>query len=114
MADQRTKTSLTAEQAEKLLAPFGSVTVDEVSVAATINDVFKVRTRGHGNFYVKFHTARWYADQPDTFFVVERECTVHELLRRRGIPLPYSVWGDYTRMVVDRSVFICGSARVPG
>lgn len=39
--------------------------------------------------------------------MVERECAVCELLRKRGIPLPYRAWGDYTRTVVPRSVFVC-------
>ena len=99
--------SLTTEQAEKLLAPVGKVSVLDVSITATTNDVFKIRTRAHGNYYVKFHTARWYADQPDTFFVVERECAVCKLLRKRGMPLPYRAWADYTREVVSRSVFVC-------
>ena len=101
------KSSLTFEQAEKLLAPVGQVSVLDVNIVATTNDVFKIRTRAHGNYYVKFHTARWYADQPDTFFVVERECAMCELLRRRGMPLPYRAWADYTRTVVPRSVFVC-------
>jgi hypothetical protein len=107
MANKGMKSSLTVEQAEKLLAPVGLVSVLDVSTAATTNDVFKIRTRAHGNYYVKFHTARWYADQPDTFFVVERECAVYELLRRRGMPLPYRAWGDYTRAVVPLSLFVC-------
>jgi Ser/Thr protein kinase RdoA (MazF antagonist) len=74
--------------------------------AATTNDVFRIRTKAHGSYYVKFHTARWYADQPDAFFVVERECALCELLRKRGIPLPYRAWGDYTRAVVPRPVFV--------
>ena len=107
MANQGTKSSLTVEQAENLLAPIERVSVLDVSIAATTNDVFKIRTRAHGTYYVKFHTARWYADQPDTFFVVERECAMVELLRKRGMPLPYRAWADYTRAVVSRSVFIC-------
>jgi hypothetical protein len=99
---------LTPEQARKLLAPIGDVSVVKIDVAATINDVFKIVTRDHGNYYFKFHTARWYADQADTFFVVNRECAVHALLEKRGMPLPYPAWADYTRSVVPRSVYICG------
>jgi aminoglycoside phosphotransferase len=99
--------SLTIEQAAKLLAPAGPVTVLEVSLTGTINNVYMVRTLAHGNYYVKFHTAPWYADQPDTYFVVEREVAVCDLLRKRGIPLPYQSWGDYTREIVPRSVYIC-------
>ena len=79
-----TSSELTLEQAQRLLAPVGDVEIVEITVAATTNDVFKVATRDHGNFYIKLHTARWYADQPDTFFVVNRECAVSELLRKRG------------------------------
>ena len=100
-------TILTSDQAEKLLAPVGPVSVLDVSIAATTNAVFKIRTLAHGNYYVKFHTAQWYADQPDTFFVVERECAACELLRKRGMPLAYRAWADYTRSVVSRSVYIC-------
>ena len=107
MVNQRSRSSLTVEQAEQLLAPVGPVSVLEVSLAATTNDVFKIRTRAHGNYFCKFHTARWYADQPDTFFVVERECALYELLRKRGMSLPYRAWADYTRTVVSRSVFVC-------
>ena len=103
---QAGKSSLSPEQAQKLLSPIGTVTVDEITVSATINNVFRVKTREHGVFYIKFHTDQWYADQPDTFFVVNRECATHELLRRRGISLPYRAWGDYTKSVVSRSVFI--------
>ncbi len=102
------RTILSPEQGTNLLAPLGDVEVLEVTRAATTNDVFRVVTRRHGNYYVKFHTARWYADQPDTFFVVERECAVHELLAKRGMGLPYVAWADCTREVVDRSVYICG------
>jgi aminoglycoside phosphotransferase (APT) family kinase protein len=107
MADKSPGSSLSVEQAAKLLAPVGPVSVLGVSIVATTNDVFKITTRDHGNFYVKFHTARWYADQPDTYFVVERECAMVELLRKRGMPLPYRAWADYTRTVVPRSVYIC-------
>ena len=93
------KATLTPEQAKMLLAPLGSVSVLDVTVAATTNDVFRVSTREHGVYYVKFHTASWYSDQPDTFFVVERECAVCDLLRKRGMPLPYRAWGDFTRQV---------------
>ena len=103
-----TRSELTHEQAQRLLAPVGDVVIVEITVAATTNDVFKVVTRDHGNLYVKLHTARWYADQPDTFFVVNRECAVPELLRKRGMALPYRAWGDYTRGVVGRSAYICG------
>lgn len=103
---------LNPEQARRLLTPVGDVSVEDVRVAATINDVFKVVTRSHGTFYIKFHTARWYADQPDTSFVAEREAAVHELLRKRGMPLPYEAWADTSRSVVSRSVFICGE--LPG
>jgi aminoglycoside phosphotransferase len=108
MASQATKEELTKEQAQRLLAPLGAVSVADISRAATTNDVFRVVTKTHGTYYVKFHTARWYADQPDTFFVVERECAVCEFLRKRGMPLPYRAWGDFTRTVVSRSVYICG------
>jgi len=108
MPDSPNRPELTPEQARKLLAPIGDVVVEHIQVAATINHVFEVVTHSHGKFYVKFHTARWYADQPDTFFVVNRECAVHELLRKRGMPLPYDAWADYTRSVVPRSVYICG------
>jgi len=107
MANEGTTSTLTAQQAEALLAPMGKVSVEDISVAATSNDVFRVATAQHGTYFIKFHTARWYADQPDTFFVVQRECAVPELLCRRGIPLPYRAWGAFTRTVVPRSVFIC-------
>jgi aminoglycoside phosphotransferase (APT) family kinase protein len=108
MANQVTREELTTEQAQKLLTPLGAVSVTDISRAATTNDVFRIATMAHGTYYVKFHTARWYADQPDTFFVVKRECAVCDFLRKRGIPLPYRAWGDFTRTVVSRSVFICG------
>jgi aminoglycoside phosphotransferase (APT) family kinase protein len=103
---------LTPDQARKLLAPVGRVEIDSISLAATTNHVFRVVTRDHGVFYVKLHTARWYADQADTFFVVNRECAVHALLDKRGMSLPYHAWGDYTRGVLSRSVLICGE--LPG
>ena len=103
-----TRVSLTLAQAQRLLAPLGDPEVVEVTRAATTNDVFRIVTGNRGNYYAKLHTARWYADQPDTFFVVERECAVHELLAKRGMPLPYIAWPDYTRTVVNRSVYICG------
>jgi len=112
MQPETPESSLTPAQAARLLAPVGAVSVLDVRQIGSTNDVFKVTTQDHGNFYAKFHTARWYADQPDTFFVVEREVAVCELLRKRGLPLPYQAWGDYTRMVVPRSVFICGE--LPG
>jgi len=99
---------LTPQQATQLLARVGAVEVLDISVAATVNDVFRVVTRSHGVFFIKFHTARWYADQPDTAFVAEREAAVPELLRKRGLPLPYTAWADTSRSVVSRSVFICG------
>jgi aminoglycoside phosphotransferase len=107
-----TKSELSAEQAQRLLVPIGKVTIEQISVESTINDVFRVMTRDHGSFYIKLHTARWYADQPDTFFVVNRECATHELLRKRGMPLPYLAWADYTRNVVPRSAYVCGE--LPG
>ncbi len=99
---------LTPEQAEWLLAPIGLVSVLEIELVGSINHVYCVVTRDHGTFYVKLHTARWYADQPDTFFVVNRECAVHDLLRARGMALPYPAWGEYTRRIVGRSAYICG------
>lgn len=99
---------LTPSQATQLLTRVGDVEVLDISVAATINDVFRVATRAHGVFFVKFHTARWYADQPDTAFVAEREAAAVQLLRKRGLPLPYTAWADTSRTVVPRSVFICG------
>ena len=48
---------LTPEQAQRLLAPVGDGAIVEITVAATTNDVFKVVTRDHGNFYIKLHTA---------------------------------------------------------
>jgi aminoglycoside phosphotransferase len=108
MPNQTIRGQLTHVQAQGLLAPIGAVSVVDVSRAATTNDVFRVTTKTHGTYYVKFHTARWYADQPDTFFVVERECAACELLRKRGMPLPYRAWGDFNRDVVSRSVYICG------
>ena len=98
---------LTVQQAQRLLLPVGAVAIDSIVRVESINDVFKVVTRGHGIFFVKFHTARWYSDQPDTFFVVNRECAVPELLRKRGLALPYRAWGEFTRGVVGRSVFVC-------
>ena len=103
---------LTPGQAQRMLAPIGDVSILEIELAGSINHVFRIRTCHHGTFYVKLHTARWYADQPDTFFVVNRECAVHDLLRLRGMPLPYPAWGDYTRGVVSRSAYICGE--LPG
>jgi aminoglycoside phosphotransferase len=103
---------LTAEQAERLLARVGDAVIGDVSVAATTNDVYRVATRTHGTFFVKLHTARWYADQPDTAFVAEREAAVVELLRTRGLSLPYVAWADTSRSVVSRSVFVCGE--LPG
>jgi hypothetical protein len=107
MANEGTMSTLTAQQAEALLSSVGNVAVADIRVAATTNDVFRVATAHHGTYFIKFHTARWYADQPDTFFVVQRECAVPELLRKRGIPLPYRAWGAFERTVVPRSVFIC-------
>jgi aminoglycoside phosphotransferase len=101
------KAGLHIEQARELLKCVGDVLILNVNRMTSINDVFKVITRSHGNFYIKFHTARWYADQPDTFFVVEREAAVHELLRKREMPLPYKVWVDTSKTVVPRSVLIC-------
>lgn len=99
---------LTPQQARQLLARVGAVEVLDISLAATTNDVFRVATRSHGAFFVKFHTARWYADQPDTASVVKREAAVPELLRKRGLPLPYTAWADTSRSIVSRSVLICG------
>ena len=90
-----------------LLAPLGAVSVLGVTVAATSNHVFRVSTHEHGTYYVKFHTASWYSDHADAYFAVERECAVYDLLRKRGIALPYRAWGDFGRQVVPRSVFIC-------
>jgi aminoglycoside phosphotransferase (APT) family kinase protein len=103
---------LTAEQARRLLVPLGDVAIVEIETIATTNHVFRVLTAKHGTYYIKLHTARWYADQPDTFFVVNRECAVHDLLRIRGMPLPYLAWGEYTRSAVPRSAYICGE--LPG
>jgi aminoglycoside phosphotransferase len=107
MTNPAARTELSAVQAQQLLAPVGAVSVLALQRVATTNDIFRVTTQAHGTYYVKFHTARWYADQPDTFFVVERECAVHEFLRQRGLPLPYRAWGDYSRVIVSRSVYIC-------
>ena len=70
------KVDLTREQAEMLLAPLEGVSVLDVTVAATTNNVFRVSTGEHGVCYVRFHTAGWYSDHPDAWFVVERECAV--------------------------------------
>jgi aminoglycoside phosphotransferase len=105
-------TQLSLEHAQQLLARIGPVEIDHLSVAATTNDVFRVVTRAHGTFFIKFHTARWYADQPDTAFVAEREAAAVELLRTRDMPLPYVAWADTSRSIVSRSVFICGE--LPG
>ena len=87
MTSHQNRSELSTVQAQKLLLPIGDVMITGIERTATINDVFRIKTRDHGNDYIKFHTARWYADQPDTFFVVNRECAVHELLRKRGMPL---------------------------
>ena len=108
MTSQTKRVELTKTEAQSLLTPVGAVSVVGLDRVATTNDVFRVTTKAHGTYYVKFHTARWYADQPDTFFVVERECAVCDLLSRRGMPLPFRAWGDFTGAVVSRSVFICG------
>ncbi|MCC7406529.1 MAG: aminoglycoside phosphotransferase family protein [Phycisphaeraceae bacterium] len=104
--------SLTVEQAGQLLAPIGKVCIRGIERTGSINDVFRVTTTDRGNFYVKFHTARWYANEPDAFFCVEREAAVHQLLAKRGMPLPYVAWGDLTRKIVPLSCYICGE--LPG
>jgi aminoglycoside phosphotransferase len=103
---------LTTEQARRLLGRVGHVAVVSVNAAATTNHVFRVVTRDHGVFYVKFHTARWYADLEDTGVVVEREAAACDLLQKRGLRLPYVAWGNLTRTVTPRSVFISGE--LPG
>ena len=47
---------LSPQQARQLLARVGAVEVLDISVAATTNDVFRVVTRSHGVFFIKFHT----------------------------------------------------------
>jgi len=108
VAAETTKAELNAEQARRLLAPIGAVAIESIERLESINTVFRIATAGHGVYYAKFHTARWYADQPDTFFVVNRECAVPALLRKFGLALPYPSWGEYTRGIVPRSVFLCG------
>lgn len=112
MTSRPRKADLSPEQARALLKPIGEVTVRAVTRAATANDVFQVTTETHGAFYVKFHTARWYADQADTSFVAAREAAVHDLLRKRGMPLPYPGWADLSRTIVPAPVYVCGE--LPG
>jgi aminoglycoside phosphotransferase len=111
MGDALAVEDLSREQAAALLAALGDVSVTAVRRTATSNDVWRVETAVRGNYYVKVHTARWY-DGEDAYFVVRREEAVLELLRKRGLAPAYDGWGDYTRMVLPRAVFVCGE--LPG
>ena len=105
MAYKGRTASLSVDQAQSLLARESAVVLSTRQIGFT-NDVFRVATRSHGNYYVKFHTARWYLDMEDTAPVVERELAGYELLCKRGIELPYGMWRDCTRTVVPQSVVI--------
>ena len=98
---------LTVAQAQELLADsVPGVQVVKTQQVAFTNDVFRTLSRSHGNYYIKFHTARWYVDLPDTACVVDRELAGHELLARRGMALPYRMWGDCSGRVVPRAALI--------
>lgn len=103
---------LTPTQAQMLLASISDSPVDAVEHLANTNDVFKVVTKGAGNFFVKFHTSPWYEEALDTHHVVQREAAVAEMLKRKGISLDYHVWTDCTRGIVARSVLI--TSELPG
>ena len=105
-------TLLSVATAQRLLAPITGSSVQAVQQITNTNDVFKVVTEQAGNFYVKFHTSRWYMDAPDTFIVVQREAAVAELLKCKRIPLGYRTWTDCTRQIVNRSVLI--TSELPG
>lgn len=76
------------------------------------NAVFRATTSAGRRYYLKFHTARWYGDSEDVPGVVHRESQVAHLLRRRGIPLGYESWTDFTRSIVPRSVLV--TEELPG
>lgn len=97
---------LTVEQAERLLKPVGNVAVRSIERYYASNSVFRVATLSHGNWYVKFYTARWYADREDAPYVAEREQAACALLARYGIPQPYRSWADVSRRIVSHSVYI--------
>lgn len=103
---------LTLTQAEILLASISESPVEAIEHMTNTNDVFKVVTKGAGNYFVKFHTSSWYKEALDTHHVVQREAAVAEMLKRKGIPLDYHVWMDCTRGTVDRSVLI--TSELPG
>ena len=103
---------LTVEQATRLLCKVKGVAVRSVQQIGFTNDVFRVTTVSHGNFYVKFYTARWYKDCPDLSGNVKQELAAYHVLQRRGIPLPYNMWGDCSRRIVDEAVLVC--SELPG
>ena len=104
---------LTVEQATRLLCKkVEGVAVRSIQQIGFTNDVFRVTTASHGNYYVKFFTARWYKDCPDLSGNVEQELAAYHVLRRRGVSLPYEMWGDCSRRVVAEAVLVC--SELPG
>ena len=103
---------LTPLMATQLLARIGNVAVESISGPDGINRNYRVVTREHGAFHLKFHTAFWYTDQAEADYAAHRALAVHELLRRVGLPLPCHAWVDDSYTVVPAAVYI--ATEMPG
>jgi aminoglycoside phosphotransferase len=97
---------LTAESANKLMAPIAKEKTIKVEHISNTNDVFRVTTGDGAKYYIKFHTASWYKDAPDTAIIVRREHMTAQLLKQKGVRLGYDSWVDCSRTTVGRSVLI--------
>lgn len=106
------KAEFTIEQATQLLSRGDGIVVNDMQQIGFTNDVFRVETAWHGNYYVKFYTARWYRDRADQSGNVEQELAAYHILVRRGISLPYDMWGDCSCSTVDEAVLI--TSELPG
>lgn len=102
---------LTRMQAAQLLSRVEGTSVVDLKQVGFTNDVFRVTTESHGNYYIKFYTARWYKDD-DGAGSVSQELGAYGILKKRGILMQYEMWGDISFTIVPEAVLI--TSELPG
>jgi len=112
MTQKPTDPQLTRVIAAQLLARAGTVSIESISRPGGINHNYRVVTREHGTFHLKFHTASWYPDQAEADYAAHRALAVHELLRRVGLALPCQAWVDDSHTIVPTAVYV--ATEMPG
>ncbi len=112
MREKLSDPQLTSAMATQLLARVGDVAIESTNRQSGINHNYRVVTRRHGTFHIKFHTAFWYPDQAEADYAAQRALAVYELLIRVGMPSSFEAWVDDSHTVVPASVYI--ATEMPG